>query len=326
MATTSSWQNLLKQIIRVPAERQRLAAALGLSEVTLSRWANAGTIPPSSQIVRLVQVVQPQYRQELIEALEAEQYPKIQSWLKEGPSEHISSEFYADILNSRTVITESQRFWHTTETILTQILKQLDPNRHGMSITLVQCMPPSLEYNNKIRSLREVAGMGTPPWDADLTHLAQFLGLESLAGHVVEARHHATIVDLSKDRLVPAYQTEYEVSAAAHPILLGNSIIGCLSASSTQIGYFTQSRIALLAEFSNLISLAYDRKDFYPTSEVELRIIPAANKQRPILNTFRQRIAKSLTNPHHHRIQKTNAQAEYDAWIAIESELLAMSE
>jgi GAF domain-containing protein len=326
MTTTSSWQNLLKQIIRVPAERQRLAAALGLSEVTLSRWANAGTIPPSSQIVRLVQAVQPQHRQELIEALEADQYPKIQSWLKEGPSEHISSEFYADILNSRTVITESQRFWYITETILTQILKQLDPNHHGMSITLVQCMPPSLEYDNKIRSLREVAGKGTPPWDADLTHIAQFLGLESLAGYVVEARHHATIVDLTRDRLVPAYQTEHEVSAAAHPILLGNSIIGCLSASSTQIGYFTQSRIALLAEFSNLISLAYDRKDFYPTSEVELRIMPAADKQRPILNTFRQRIAKSLTNPHHHRIQKTNAQAEYDAWIAIESELLAMSE
>jgi hypothetical protein len=159
-----------------------------------------------------------------------------------------------------------------------------------------------------------------------LTHLAQFLGLESLAGYAVEARHHATIVDLSKDRLVPAYQTEHEVSAAAHPILLGNSIIGCLSASSTQIGYFIQPRIALLAEFSNLIALAYNKIDFYPASEVELRIMPAADMQRPILNTFRQRISKSLTNPQRHRTQKTNAQAEYDAWIAIESELLAMSE
>ena len=325
MTTTLRWQNLLKQVIKVPGERQRLATALGLSEMTLSRWTTAGTIPPAPHIIRLVQVVQLQYRQEFIEALEADTYPDIQFWLKAGPAEQIPAEFYARILSLRTTTTESLRFWHLSEAILAQALDQLDPNRFGMSITLVQCMPPSRTYDNKIRSLREVAGKGTPPWNSDLMHLAQFLGMESLAGYVVEARHEATVEDLSKEQLVPAYQTDHEVSAAACPIMLGDHTIGCLSASSTQIAYFTQPRIALLAAFSNLISLAFNRRDFYPVAQVELRIMPPPAIQRPILNTFRPSVSRNLTNAQHQRIQKTNAQAEYEAWEAIENELIEVA-
>ena len=193
MTTTSSWQSVLRQIIRIPAERRRMATALGLPEMTLSRWAGGAVQPPRVQITRLVQIVQPQYRQELIEALEAGSYPNIQIWLKEGPSEQIPSEFYAHVLSLRTTTTEALRFWHISEAILLQVLEQLDPGLHGMSITLVQCMPPSNTHDNKIRSLREVAGKGTPPWDSDLTHLSLFLGMESLAGYVVEARHEASI-------------------------------------------------------------------------------------------------------------------------------------
>lgn len=322
MTTTLSWQSILKQIIRAPSERRRLATALGLSEITLSRWTNGGIVPQRSQITRLVQVVQPQYRQELIEALEVGPYPNIQSWLKEGPSEQIPIEFYTHVLGLRTTTTESLRFWQISEAILSQVLEQLDPNRYGMSITLVQCMPPSKTYGDKTRSLREVAGKGSPPWDSDLTHLALFLGMESLAGYVVEARHEATIEDLSKDHLVPAYRTENEVSAAAYPIMLGDSIVGCLSASSTQRAYFTQQRMALLAAFSNLASLAFNKADFHIATKVELRIMPPPEVQRPILNSFRQRVAINLTNAQHQRIHKTNIEAELEAWEAIENELI----
>lgn len=325
MTTTSSWQSVLRQIIRTSAEHRRLATALGLSEMTLSRWTNGGVLPQRPQITRLVQVVQPQHRQELIEALEAGSYPNIQLWLKEGMSEQLPTDFYAHILNLRITTTESLRFWQISEAILAQILEQLDPNRYGMSITLVQCMPPSRTHDDKIRSLREVAGKGTPPWDSDLTHLSLFLGMESLAGYVVEARHEATVEDLSKDHLVPAYRTENEVSAAAYPIMLGDSIVGCLSASSTQHGYFTQQRVALLAAYSNLASLAFNKADFHRAAQVELKIMPSPDVQRPILDSFRQRVAKNLTDSRHQRLQKTNIEAEREAWESIENELIEAS-
>ena len=244
MNTLLSWQSSLQHMLKVPGERQRMATALGLSPMTLTRWATGESNPQRSHLIRLVQVVQLQYREELLEGLEAA-YPDFQSWLKDDSSEHIPSEFFAQLLDIRTTTTETLRFWRISDLILKQVLAQLDPNQLGMSITLVQCMPPSPTHGNKVRSLRERVGKGTYPWAADLEHLALLLGMESLGGYAVEARHIVNIDDLGKEKLLPAYQTEYEISAAAHPIMLGGQVAGCLSASSTQLRRRTRCTWAL---------------------------------------------------------------------------------
>src|SRR5207245_2891093 len=83
------------------------------------------------------------------------------------------------------------------------------PHQLGMAITLVQCMPPGKD--GKIHSLRERMGRGTPPWIADLENLSIFLAMESLAGFVVQYQRPASIEDISKETLLPAYQTDNEV-------------------------------------------------------------------------------------------------------------------
>src|SRR5712691_3142567 len=249
MVTTRSWQNILLQIIKLPGEQQRMATAIGLSPMTLARWAKGESHPQRAHLTRLVQVVPPQYRDVLFEALE-NSYPDIQSWLKDETADQVPTEFFAQLLEIRTTTTESLRFWRISDLVLQRILLQLDPNQLGMAVTIVQCMPPSPAHGNRIRSLRERAGRGTFPWTADLEHLALFLGIESLAGYAAETRHIVNVDDLSKDKLLPAYQTDFEASAAAHPILLGGHLAGCLAASSTQVGYFTQQRQTLLTTFS----------------------------------------------------------------------------
>jgi hypothetical protein len=208
--------------------------------------------------------------------------------------------------------------------ILKQILAQLDPNQLGMAVTLVQCMPPSERHGNKIRSMRERAGRGTFPWTADLEPMALFLGMESLAGYAVEARRIVNTDDLTKEKLLPAYGTDFEASASAHPILLGGYIAGCLAASSTQIGYFTQQRQSLLVAFSNLASLAFDKEEFYDPKLVELRVMPTPKYQRPILNDFRLRVSKLLTTATHQRTRMSNTEAEQKVWIDIEEKLLSL--
>jgi hypothetical protein len=216
------------------------------------------------------------------------------------------------------------RFWRISDMILKQILAQLDPNQLGMAVTLVQCMPPSERHGNKIRSMRERAGRGTFPWTADLEPMALFLGMESLAGYAVEARRIVNTDDLTKEKLLPAYGTDFEASASAHPILLGGSIAGCLAASSTQIGYFTQQRQSLLVAFSNLASLAFDKEEFYDPKLVELRVMPTPKYQRPILDGFRVRVSKLLTNATHQRTRMSNTEAEQKVWIDIEESLLSL--
>jgi len=323
MVTSQSWQSILSHVLKTSGERQRLATILGLSPMTLSRWASGESNPQRPHLVRLVQVVSPQYRDDLIEALETA-YPDIHSLLREENPDHVPSEFYADLLSIRTTTTESLRFWRISDLVLKQFLLQLDPNQLGMSVTIIQCMPPASRHGDKIRSLRERVGKGTYPWTADLEHISLFLGLESLGGYTSEARHIVNVDDLSKDKLLPAYQDKYEVSAAAHPIMLGGRIAGCLSASSTQVGYFTQQRQALLMSFSDLASLAFDKSEFYDPKLVELRVMPKPDYQRPIIDKFRQRVSQTLMTATYQRLRMANQEAEQHVWSEIENDLLSL--
>jgi transcriptional regulator with XRE-family HTH domain len=159
------WSSILRDIIRSPHERQRLLVALGVAEMTLTRWANGQSNPHRSHLIRLLQVVQAQYRQPLLEALEL-QFPDIRSLLKEETSEQIPPHFFAEVIDVLTTTAENQRFWRITDMVLRQALIQLDPYPLGMSLQVIQCMPPG--EDKKIRSIRTTVGRGTSPWTSDL--------------------------------------------------------------------------------------------------------------------------------------------------------------
>jgi DNA-binding transcriptional regulator YiaG len=317
-----TWPNVLQGIIRTTAERQRLSATLGVTSMTLSRWASGESKPQKPHLIHLLQVVNPNQRRDLISALE-DLYPDIQSWLTEDISEHISSEFFAHILNMRTTTTESLRFWRISDSVLKQALTQLDPGHMGMAVKLVQCMKPGT--NGKVRSLRERAGKGTSPWAADLEHDVLFLGQESLSGYAVDVRHIVSDDNLHQSKTFPAVKDDYEVSAAAHPIRFEGKIAGCLLASSTQPGYFSSQRLNLLATFSDLISLAFDKDDFYPPDKIELRVMPAPHIQRPILADFRQRVTAKFHQAMQQHQHYSNEEIELQVWQDLEDKLIEYS-
>lgn len=319
--TTQAWRSVLQRIIAVTAERIRLATAMSVTPMTLSRWANDNSTPVKTQLIRLLQMVQPDHRAELTEALEQD-YPDIHHLLHEEIAEQIPTDFFSQVLSIRATVIHSLLFWQISEMVLKQALAQLDINRLGMSITLVQCMPPY--QKGKIRSLRERVGKGTSPWPADLEHLSVFLGMESLAGYVVQSRRPASIDDLNKEHLLPAYQTEYEVSAAAHPIMLEGRIAGCLLASSTEASYFTPRRMSLLGTFSDIISLAFNKDEFYAPELVELHIMPLAPKQRPYLASFRQHVTQTIIKATLNSQHIDNFEAERIVWQELEEQFLSL--
>ncbi len=316
-----TWSIVLQGILKSSAERQRLSSALGVTTMTLSRWASGESKPQRNHLIHLLQVILPHQRQELLEALE-QYFPELPSWLAEDFSEQIPASFFAHVLNIRTTTTEGLRFWRISDMILKQALTQLDPHNLGMAIKLIQCMPPSID--GKIRSLRERAGKGSLPWTADLEHDVLFLGLESMSGYATEVRHIVSDGDLRTGKTFPAFQDVHELSAAAHPIRFEGRIAGCLLASSVQAEYFTQPRLNLLTTFSDVIALAFDKSDFYPPNQVELRVMPPPLIQRPILATFRQRVTTRFQQVMHHQQQLTNAEIELQVWQDLEAELLAI--
>ena len=322
VTTPPHWSVVLQNILRTPGERQRLSSLLGVTTMTLSRWSSGESRPQRPHLIHLMQVLPNQQRQDLMDAFQ-QIYPDLQSWLAEESSEQIPSSFFAQVLNLRTTTTESLRFWRISELVLKQALSQLDPNNIGMAVKLLQCMPPA-GPEGKIRSLRERAGKGTPPWTADLEHDVLFLGLESMSGYTAEVRHIVSVNDLRKIRSFPSIRDEHELSAAAHPIRFEGRIAGCLLASSAQPDYFTPSRLNLLMTFSDLIALAFDKSDFYTPQQLGLRLIPKPEVQRPILATFRQRVTQKFQEAMHHHRQLSNGEIELQAWQDIEDELVAM--
>jgi transcriptional regulator with XRE-family HTH domain len=317
------WSSILHDIIKSPYERQRLISALGVADMTLTRWANGESHPHSSHLIRLLQVVQAPHRQPLLEALEL-QFPDIRSHLRDEASEQISPHFFAEVIDVLTTTAENQRFWRITDMVLRQALVQLDPHRLGMSIQVIQCVPPG--EDKKIHSIRTTAGRGTSPWTGDLEHDILFLGLESLSGYTVEVRRTTYEPDLSKQGTIPVVRDEYEVSAAAHPIRYEGRIAGCLLASSRQIDHFSQQRLALLTTFSDLIALALGNADFYPIDQIDLRLMPSPKKQRPVIATFRQRVTKKIQDAASCSKHLGTADAEYQTWKEIEQELLEIAQ
>lgn len=234
----------------------------------------------------------------------------------------ISTEFYLQILSDRTTLIEIIRKREMLIKIIKQALIQLDPHQLGMAITLALCMPPG--KNGKIRSLRERMGQGTFPWNSDLENLSIFLANESLAGYVAQNQRPSSIEDLSRETLLPAYQTEDEVSAAATPIMLEGKIAGCLLASSTEIGHFTQPRLSLLASFSDLVSLALDPGEFYPPEIIQLGVLryQDADEQRTILRAYPRLVQNKLVESYQTFHPLTYLEAEEIVWCEMENQVL----
>ena len=325
MQEATTWRELLGSIIQDPQERRRLANELSINPVTLTRWVNNESSPRSQSIQRLLNAL-PQHRKALLDQLIDEFGGFIagtEGSLTEDLLYKIPSEFYIRVLRTRATIPKVLRFSSLCDLILQQALEQLDPNRVGIAVTVVQCMPPSA--NQQIRSLRESVGRGTPPWENNLDQQAILLGAESLAGHTVSLGRLVVNQDLSeRQSLSPGYHGQWEESAAAAPIMLEGKVSGCLLVSSSQPNYFQQSRQTLIESYADLIALAFDAVEFYDTRQIELGLVPYQEVQKAYLSSFRQRLSETMIQATKNQQPLTIFEAEQIVWQQFEKELLGL--
>lgn len=321
-----NWRSVLEKIIQPPKERQRIAAALGVNTITLTRWVKQSSRPQRASLARLVKVVHPQQRAELLEALKLA-YPDMQEKLLEETSIVVPSSLYRQILREQASVLENLRCRQIGSTLLNSALELLDPHNTGLAITPCLCMPPANgEKNRYIRSLRERGGRGTFPWTSDLEQKSIFLGLNCLAGHVVQTGRPTSVGDVSRERYIPvfAYPENMEASAAACPILLEGRIAGCLLAASAKLDHFSQERMDLLINLTHVYALALNPDDFYDPRLLRLRYIPHPTRQQELLLSFRQRVNNLMIDSVKSAHPLSSNEAEKIAWQQIEEILIQM--
>lgn len=319
------WRELLGKIIQDPQERQRIANELGVNPITLSRWVSGESKPREHNLKQLFNAL-PQQRGLLLELI-AEEFPEFATFAQDDViadlSQEIPSEFYTRILNTYATSSKEHQFWAISNLILQQALGQLDPNQVGMAINIVQCMPPSGEHH-KIRSLRERAGRGTPPWPLSLEQRAIFLGAESLAGYAVTSCHPVFIQDSNQGGVFPAHWVEYEKSAAAFPIMRSGATAGCLLVSSTQPEYFVPARRTILQNYATLMLLAFSPEQMYETHDLDLQPMPHYRTQEKYLFDFRKRVSKLMLEAAQKKHPMSIFEAERLVWQQLEEELLTL--
>lgn len=324
MRKVESWRELLGHIIEDPQERQRIAQELGISPITLSRWAKSDSMKPRlHNLQRLLKVVPPTYRERFLEAIPEELTVTATEDSLEDAISEIPVVFYVRVLRALATIPQSLRSQAIYDLILLQALEQLDPHRLGMAIIIVRCMPPW--QDGKIHSLHESVGMGTLPWSRNLEANAVFLGSESLSGHVLSSGRNLVVQNLDEGNSpFPIHKGEYEKSTAIYPILRGSNAMGCFLVSSTQYDYFSPARLELIQHYTDLIALAFEPDEFYPFESIELLSMPHSSIQRKHFSTFLQRVQETMIQAQRLKHPMNLTQAEQVVWQEIEAELLQL--
>jgi hypothetical protein len=318
-----SWRDVLKEVISDPRERQRIADELQINHATLSRWANGLATPRQQNFDRLLAVVPQQ--QALLRHLFAQE-PEPSSTTSrhfDDNVDEIPSAFYTSVLHTYGTTPSNMRFWAVCNLVLQQAIKQLDPQRLGMEITIAKCryQPQS----NMIQSLMEVIGIGTPPWSESVEQRALFLGSESFAGFAVSAGHIFTNQNLMDSRnLYPVHEMDWEQSAVVCPIQKSNYVAGCLLVSSTQPDYFVPEQVNLIRQYAALFTLAFQPDDFYDSNLLALRPMPFYRIQKERFSNFRHRVLQLMGESAKQRRFLSSTQAEAMVWQQLEDELAEM--
>ena len=315
------WRKLLENVIADAQERQRIANMLGVNPVTLARWAKGESNPRRENLQRLVKAI-PAQQQTLIRLL-ADEFPGFDLSGGEDVSEQIPAEIYSRILNTYVTTQDAQRSWYLGDLIMQLALGQLDPNNLGMAITIAHCMPPS-GAAHKVRSLRQIAGRGTFPWNTFLDQEPLFLGIEALAGYAITVGHLVAVQSRTEMTQVSVRWEKWEESAVASPIFLGGRIAGCLIVSSTQPGYFLEFRQKLIGQYTELLTLAFRPEEFYEHQQIELSLMPSDEVQNIRISRFRQRVSEVLQDAFREQRPITVREAEQIVWAGLELELLGL--
>jgi hypothetical protein len=323
MRKRASWRELLDSIIRVRADRDRIAASMGINPVTLTRWASGESTPRMQNLRYLLSAIPAEHREAFQVLLEEDQPVLL---FEEGVVDNTETEIPFQLINTILTTRETSSVHHISWVIIHQVLRnallQLDPQQLGINITFIRCMPPGSD--GKVHSLREEVGLGTPPWETSFEENRFFWGAETLVGHAVTtARMQQEVNVLTQPFSFSHYRTKHEVSAVACPILFHCRVAGCLLFTSTQADYFQGGRSTLVQGYTSLLALALSENEFYAHDLIQLEALPPPDTQREQIMSFRSRVIKLLEGADtEHYV--SNAQAEQMAWQQIEAVLLRL--
>ena len=259
--TEGTWRTLLGHLAQTPADRQRVASELGVKRYSVSRWISGEVVPRPHSLRRLPDLF-PNQRAQMRRLIE-EDFPGIflpPSGLSQWEEEErtgIPSAFYERLLSALTEIEGELSSWTIAQLGMQQLLRLVDKDHLGASITLLRCTPPSPD--GLIRSLHELARLDSPAPTLPLS--TALFGHSSLAG-----------------RAVMTSQTQVSSQQIAVPLRRRGRLAGCLLVRSHELITVGLGRV--IESYAKLFSLLFLDSDYFETHRVALEAFGSPEQQQ----------------------------------------------
>ncbi len=314
-----TWQDLLRQIIADPKEKERILQQVNIQEVTLTRWIKGTCAPRGENIRALLRTIPPSYSQAFAQLLCVD-FPNfaLEQTRRDSLRSELPLEFYVCALNAYANMQSPLYPQVLRDLILQQMIKQFDPKRLGLTIRIARCLWHQSE--NKVRSLQVIGGISTPPCNRDLGQQTIFLGAESLAGTAVMKCRSAAARRAEDSALNPVRWEEDEQSMLAYPLMSQTRIAGCLLIASTRSDAFSEAHHKLIECYAHLMALAFEPDAFFDAKDIALHIMPPYSHQEPLVSQSRQRVLQTAQ-----RLCLTMSEAQERVWQEIEEELIQLA-
>ncbi len=321
----STWRDLLGHAIKNPQERSRLMREIDVKWITLRRWVSGESQPRDENIRRLARAFAPDLSPLFLRLIAAE-FPTFvrEKFEPNAFVPEIPADLYTQMFQIYTKTPPQLVGQALQKALLEQALEHLDPDRLGLCLTFAMCVPPA--PGKKVRSLRQISGIGTAPWGRNLERTTIFLGTESLAGNTMMAAEMIYAESRESNPPCPIQWTTHEQSAVAMPVMRQGKIAGVLLAASTQPHYFTSVYRNLLELYAHLAMLIFLPDEFYTLKEIQLGKLPDYERQLPYFANVEQRVILKQGEAMAFGGYLSTQQAQQDVWREIADELLRLED
>ena len=276
-----TWRDFLGRIISNPLERQRIASAVEVKEVTLQRWVMDRANPHPRNLHQLVSAL-PQFQDVLVSLIQHE-FPDFEN-VTAAMRESVPAIIYSLVLDAYVNHTDQLARNTILSLVLLEVAPHIDPSRTNSFVSLAYCYP---EMQSLVVSKTHIVHYALPP-DLDLYHDTLLLGAESLTSYVAATCQPTILQDTAQERIFPLSQVERSAkSIAVWPIQRQSKVAGVLIISSRHPYFFTELRVKVLIEYVRLLSLAFHEHDFLACHTLRFRFMP--HDQQKFIQSLRSR-------------------------------------
>jgi hypothetical protein len=233
----------------------------------------------------------------------------------------IQKDLYKRILEIAATVGDDTRQWRIVQAVFEYMVFRFDAKKKGLAVRYAKV---GCEHADGIHSLYETSMYGSSPWPLTSQNLV-YWGRTHLAGWAAELQRVQTWDAQDDHQHRPVDIDEYEQSSCAYPMLQAGKLAGVLMISSAQTGFFRDQLILeAVHECALLLSLAFNERDFYSCSSLNLRLMPDLSWQRTeIQRIYVQRMLAcvnqtGLPRRHAEAIVKREIELEFEKYAELQ--------